>query len=540
MPGRRGGHLLGPHSVPRRIASAGRSTANVGLRERSSATTSRRVRRALAVVTATALAALVGLQLHRLPTLPVAVWLVSGPALVLFVLIVTRGPTWCLAGLLAANIFGLSQSSVHAGPLNLRVIDLFYVPLVCWAVEMRARRGSRLGRSVGQRQLALWLSALAVSLLPVFIQSSGSVSGPLIGWLRLVQTATLVWLVPYALREAAEVEQFLGFVAFTLTAEISRDVIGALLAHELPKRLGGANGPNTTGLLAVLLVLIALHGPVPRRRLLRAGMIVVGVAGVVMTRSLGSTAALVGALAIFGFQRARAGRPRPASTLLLPIRALLLVVAGVLLASIIKPGGLPNSPGYDSSSTTQRAILATAGLRIFAAHPLTGVGWERSRDVIGDPQLNADLRRIFGNNINPNLFPDSAPIDLHNAYVQILAESGILGFGLLILFAVAASGGISRTLRAARADPRVYVAARCALVLLVAILIWWNDNSLYGAQPESVLAATLLGVIAASYVTTRSSSRAPSNMNAVLDPREAEPVRPSLERRSRVEVPGST
>lgn len=463
--------------------------------------------RALAVVAATALAALVGLQLHRLPSLPVAVWLVSGPAFVLFVLIVTRGPTWCLAGLLAANILGLSQSSLHAGPINLRVIDLFYVPLVLWVVEIRAHRGHRLGRGVGQRQLAVWLTAIAVSLVPVFIQSSVSVSGPLIGWLRLVQTATLVWLVPYALREASEVERFLGFVAFTLTAEIGRDVIGALLAHELPKRLGGANGPNTTGLLATLLILIALHGPVPRRRLLRAGMIVVGAAGLVMSRSLGSTAALVGVLVIFGFQRARAGRLRPGSTLLLPARVLFLVIGGVLLASMIKPGGLPSSRGYNSSSTTQRTILATAGFRLFVSHPLTGVGWQRSPDVIGAPQLNADLKRTFGNNVNPALFPDSAPVDLHNAYVQVVAESGILGFGLLLLFAVAAIGGVGATLRAARADPRVYVAARCALVLLMAILIWWNDNSLYGAQPESVLAASLLGVIAASCVAAPSSSR---------------------------------
>ena len=38
----------------------------------------------------------------------------------------------------------------------------------------------------------------------------------------------------------------------------------------------------------------------------------------------------------------------------------------------------------------------------------------------------------------------------------------------------------------------------CAVVLLVVILVWWNDNAMFGAQPETVLAATFLGLLAAT------------------------------------------
>jgi hypothetical protein len=32
---------------------------------------------------------------------------------------------------------------------------------------------------------------------------------------------------------------------------------------------------------------------------------------------------------------------------------------------------------------------------------------------------------------------------------------------------------------------------------LVGVLVWWNDNAFYGAQPETIIAAILLGALAA-------------------------------------------
>jgi hypothetical protein len=42
----------------------------------------------------------------------------------------------------------------------------------------------------------------------------------------------------------------------------------------------------------------------------------------------------------------------------------------------------------------------------------------------------------------------------------------------------------------------LYVMARVAVILVVVILVWWNDNTLYGAQPETILCATFLGMLA--------------------------------------------
>ena len=63
--------------------------------------------------------------------------------------------------------------------------------------------------------------------------------------------------------------------------------------------------------------------------------------------------------------------------------------------------------------------------------------------------------------------------------------------------------GIRRILRSLRWNQALYVSARCAVVGIVVVLVWWNDNTLYGAQPESVLAATFLGILAAVPMVAR-------------------------------------
>ena len=86
---------------------------------------------------------------------------------------------------------------------------------------------------------------------------------------------------------------------------------------------------------------------------------------------------------------------------------------------------------------------------------------------------------------------------MHNAYVEILAEAGLVGFLCFLVLLIAAVSGIRSLLRSVAGDPRVSACASCAVVLLVGVLVWWNDNALFGVQPETILAATFLGVLAA-------------------------------------------
>ena len=437
----------------------------------------------------------VGVGLSSLPELPTAAWLLAGPALIVFGFLVMQGPRWCLAGLIVSVVLGYGTSSVAAGSVDLRVPDLFLAALLGWSIYLRTRNGPR-GWLNGRFLLALWLVVLGFSLYPLLV--SGTIGADaIVGWARLVATFALVWMVPYAIYTRRDVEFALGAVAVAATAGVGWSVLNALAAGDLDVRLRGANGPNTTGLLAAIVLVLALHGPVPRHRALKLLMLVVGISGLLMSRSLGSTAAAILALGVYGVQAARVRREGPRQQLVVPARLLVLIVAGLAVAMFLRPTNLPTSSSFGESTTVHRVVLAHAGLQLFAQDPLLGIGWQRSADEIVSSDINNALHERYGGSVNPEFIPEEgSATDVHNTYVQILAESGLFGFLLFVALVIVMGRGIALVLRTVRHDQRLYIAARAAVVLLVVILIWWNDNTLFGAQPESVLAATFLGILA--------------------------------------------
>lgn len=53
----------------------------------------------------------------------------------------------------------------------------------------------------------------------------------------------------------------------------------------------------------------------------------------------------------------------------------------------------------------------------------------------------------------------------------------------------------------------ILVTLRWATLVLIVVLIWWNDNPLYGGQPETVLAALALGTLAVPWSSLRADSQ---------------------------------
>ena len=104
---------------------------------------------------------------------------------------------------------------------DLRIGDLFYVALVVWVLVLRVERGPLRGRPIGQRWVGIWLATLGISLYPVLVSSLGLSTTPLIAWLRLVQTISLLWLIPYAVRTVEDVEFTLGVVALATTRRLA-------------------------------------------------------------------------------------------------------------------------------------------------------------------------------------------------------------------------------------------------------------------------------------------------------------------------------
>ena len=437
-----------------------------------------------------------GFMLRDAPDVPLGVWLAAGPVLVVVGFLVSRGPLVCLALLVAVDVLGLYQHSVDFGPIDLRPIDLFWVALLVWMIVERQRAGPAHPADVGQRQLVVFLAALALSLLPLLADAVSGSDGNVVAWLRLVQTFSLVALVPYAVRSIRDAEVLVGVIEFAVAAEIVRAITEALATNSVSERLQGGNGPNTSGLLAGLLIVAAVHAPVPRALGLRVAMGVLGVIGLVMSQSLGATVAVAGTLAIFGLTSVPSSRAR-SNSLFTPTRVIVLVVVAAAFAVTLRSENLPVSDNFQRSTTIHRVILAEAGMELFFQHPVFGVGWQRSPEAVQGRELNESLRNRFGSDVNPEFLPDQSPTGVHNAYIQIATEAGLIGLVGFFVFLFACIRGIRALLRRLVADPRRHACARCALAVLVLIAIWLNDNALYGAQPEVVLAATMLGLLAA-------------------------------------------
>ena len=146
-------------------------------------------------------ALVVGVGIGRVPSVSPIPFLLAGPALVLVVALVSGRPEWALCALCAGVVLGWDRNTLALGSADLRVTDIFFVALVIWVIFARRREPDGRGADVGQRQLLLWFVGLAISLYPVIILSSpAGLTEPLLAVLRLLQTVSLVWIVPYVAR----------------------------------------------------------------------------------------------------------------------------------------------------------------------------------------------------------------------------------------------------------------------------------------------------------------------------------------------------
>ena len=270
-----------------------------------------------------------GVALDEFGTSSPTTWLLATPVLLLLGYLTSLGPKWALAFLIGAIVFGFSET-VALGSFDLRVPDLFYVILFGWALVIRARGGQR-GHLMGRPLLALWFVTLGLLSYPLLLQGEIG-TDELIPWLRLVATFSLVWLVPVRTPDPAR--RPLRARGPRRSGD-RRDGEGgrrraAPRAGVDPAR--GNVGDERDRPHSVWVVILAIHGPVPRQRSLRIVMLVVGTTGLLMTRSLGATAALVVALGLYGLTNAGRWRSDAKPALVTPYRLLLVVVAGLAVA----------------------------------------------------------------------------------------------------------------------------------------------------------------------------------------------------------------
>lgn len=412
---------------------------------------------------------------------------------VLFVL--TRGPLWALAAYVGCYAFGTYNYSIGVGPLNLRPTDLPYVALLGWAWVARRRYGRVPRNQIGQGAWFAFICVTLLSLAPIWLRGTASVLSPGISWLRLLETVSVIGLLPYLVRSARDLQTLLRLFTAALAGEVTVALVKLAINGNVHDRLSAQLDKNALGLAAALLLVLAVHTPLVRRSWPRWYCILIALICLPFTRSIASMTAAALTIGIFGLRVARRSTARR-GRLFVPIRLLTLVFGLIAALTILRPSNLPWNEDYSQSDTPARLILAEGALYTYVHHPVLGVGNARSGspEVQSDPGLNTWLREQFPH-AKAESFPDVNPSQVHDAYVQILADTGTVG-GLCLLFIIIGVGrGAGAALRRPR-DELSWQLARASTAGLVVVAIWCNDNGIFGGQIETASIGLFVGCLA--------------------------------------------
>jgi hypothetical protein len=420
--------------------------------------------------------------------------------------VVLLGPTACIAAVAALAVVPLLPTISIGSGVNLFAADAFFAALVCWwAIRAAARdeRDAEGGISSGFRgaPVLLLLAYVGLTLLYVAAVDPGRLPISSVSWLRLVQTASLGWLAATFLRSTKDVTVVLGAIAGVGGLAVALALAGGASvadAGPLGARGGGILNPNQLGLVSGLMILIAAFGALGPAPTYRVPLVLLGAVGLVQSQSVGSLVATSVALLLALAFAVPAPRRIVAFRGFRAAMALVVAIAVAYgLASLIRPDNLPTSPNFRASSAGARTVLAAAGLELAERHPVIGVGWHRSEDpdVIGNRDLNADLRARFPAT-RSDYFPDVSPASVHNAYIQVAADLGLVGVALLVFMFVSLARWIGAVLAPVRRWTPEWRQLWVLAWGLVLIAIWWNDNPIYGGQVETVVPAVFVGAIA--------------------------------------------
>jgi O-antigen ligase len=426
--------------------------------------------------------------------------------------LIRTGPQTCLAAVGALTITGFLPVIARSGDVDVNLADIFYVGAVGWWLVGVVERA---GRSVpehrpriafGQAVAIAFLGYAGLTLVMVANSDPGAVGSALVSWLRLVQTASLAWLAASLLETERDIRLILATVAGAGVVAVADGVLsgGGLLTD----RSGGTLGPNALGMVSGLLLVIAAFGGLTSKAPYRVALAATGLLGLLLTKSVASLVATGFVLALGASlgSRASAAAPHRATRVVLGV-----ALAGVLVFSVVqflRPEATPNSESFRNSSTAQRIILGAAGLEIFERNPVVGAGWRQSSSpqVIGDREIAMEVRRRFPDS-RPIFYPDVTPGSVHNTYVQILADLGLIGFGLLVALIVTVAMRVRELLRRLGREHPLWPPAWTMSFGVLLVLIWINDNPLFGGQVDTVVPALFIGALAA---IARMTSR-PSN-----------------------------
>jgi O-antigen ligase len=262
------------------------------------------------------------------------------------------------------------------------------------------------------------------------------------GAFRLAQMLFLVFLVFSAVSERRDLRLFASaFIAGTvLTSALGLSGLAGGSSDGAASRFGGVFG-NPNNLAAVVLPALALAAfqlVAARRfveRLLLAGSGVFLVLILFLTQSRGGLAGF----AVMSIVAVAVAAPFRTRALMLVLAVLLSGLAYFTL--VASPSERDRVTSLSAAGSTGRDDLWNVALQMTRDHPLAGVGMGNFTTVAPEYlQQNLDVRRS-------DLFLRANATEVHNTYLSVLAELGVVG---LILFLAFLGAVLRVALRSAR------------------------------------------------------------------------------------------
>lgn len=404
---------------------------------------------------------------------------------------------------------------------NADLSDLAVLAIAAAGLLAGLREGFRplaSGKPVWLAGAALLALVVAASFYPLLGDTPYAWKAHLPTALKFVEYALLALAVPLLVRRRADaVVLTAGLAAWSVAATavglvqfFGWRILEAYPAgRRQPSFLGHHDFAALSGAaLAVALVAIALGRPA---RIDRRLAVVAGVSGWIGLVLSGSTAGAIGiaaaalAAGLVAWQRASVSVRRALALAAVAATA----VGGVLLQrggdfdQLLRALGVRHKREDVGVQTyVQRALLAYIGWRIFLDHPVAGAGWQASvKEPATYGRYLADAHRRFPD--SPELaFPSPAhPWGIQDAYVQALADLGVIGLLLLLWLFVAGLWVAARP--ALRAPPETgAVALTAGLWLLVAMGVW-TALGLVAGIPLDGLTWLALGLAVAAAAAAR-------------------------------------
>ncbi len=408
------------------------------------------------------------------------------------------------------------EASIGVGSTTaeIRLADVALLLVVLAAAWWAARYG--LARLRPARVLWLWGAALLAwlafaALRPASVDDD-RFADHFVSFVKLCEYALLALAVPLLVRRREDLAIFLG--ALVLWSAVATGVallqflgLDIFAVSTAGWRYASFLGRHDLAALSALAASLTAAAIVARRSRtpIPALIPVAGVAGIAGLVLAGSVTAAGGfAVGAVALAVASLTRFRPSGRRLLALAAVVAAV-GVGVAAVrsealddfVRFLGLRgDEPAQGVETYSQRTVLAYIGIRIFADHPVLGVGWQRSaRPDVFEPYVD-DARRRFPDVVDLAFPAPGREWGVQNLYIQLLADAGVLGLLLVVGLGVAALLLAWRTVRHA-SEPWAVGAGLVALCALLTLAGAWASLGIVPGIPLQAATSLVLGLAAA-------------------------------------------